>query len=86
METLSLRAYNREIEDLIDRGQIEEAIYHCRHILNTFPKYVDTYRLLGKAYLEGQRLGDAADIFQRVLSSIPDDFCGSPWDEHYSRG
>ena len=41
--------------------------------LRLFPKHIATYRLLGKAYLEQQRFGDAADIFQRVLSSVPDD-------------
>ena len=30
--------------------------------------------MLGKAYLESQRYGNAADLFQRVLSSIPTDF------------
>jgi len=35
---------------------------------------VDVYRLLGKAYLESQQYGEAGDIFQRVLSSVPDDF------------
>ena len=74
MAKISLRAYNREIESLIDSGQIDEAIAHCRHILKFFPKHVDTYRLLGKAYLESQRYSDAADILQRVLSSIPEDF------------
>lgn len=74
MARISLRAYNREIENLIERAQIEQAIAHCRHILRTFPKNIDTYRLLGKAFLESQRFGDAADIFQRVLSSVPEDF------------
>jgi competence ComEA-like helix-hairpin-helix protein len=74
MTTVPLRAYNREIEEAIDQKQIEEAIAHCLHILKIFPKHVDTYRFLGKAYLESQRYGNAADIFQRVLSSIPDDF------------
>lgn len=74
MTKVPLRAYNREIEEAIDQKQIEEAIAHCIHILKSFPKHVATYRLLGKAYLESQRYGNAADIFQRVLSSIPDDF------------
>lgn len=74
MARISLRAYNREIENLIERAQIDQAIAHCRHILKTFPKHIDTYRLLGKAFLESQRYGDAADIFQRVLSSMPEDF------------
>ena len=74
MAKLSLRAYQREIERLIDRGQTDEAILHCRHILQQTPKHLNTYRLLGKAYLENQRYGDAADILQRVLSAVPDDF------------
>lgn len=74
MAIISLRAYNREVESYIERGQYEQAIFHCRHILQYFPKHIDTYRLLGKTYLESQRYGDAADILQRVLSSVPDDF------------
>ncbi|MBN2147670.1 MAG: tetratricopeptide repeat protein, partial [Anaerolineales bacterium] len=74
MATIPLRAYNREIENLIDTGRVDEAIAHCRHILQAFPKHVATYRLFGKAHLESQRFGDASDIFARVLSAIPDDF------------
>jgi len=74
MARISLRAYHQDIESLIERGLNEEAIDHCRYILQFFPKHIDTYRLLGKAYLESQRYGDAADIFQRILSSVPDDF------------
>ena len=74
MTDISLRAYNREIEGLIEGNQIEEAIAHSRHILERFPKHVATYRLLGKAYLEVQRYSDAEDVLQRVLSCIPDDF------------
>ena len=74
MAKVSLRAYNREIETMIDRGQLDEAIAHCRHILKTYPKHLETYRLLGKAYLEYKRHGDAADIFSRILVSVPNDF------------
>jgi tetratricopeptide (TPR) repeat protein len=74
MARIPLRAYNREVENLIDRGQIEEAIAHCKSILKQFPKHIVTYRLLGKAYLESQRYAEAADILQRVLSVYPDDF------------
>jgi tetratricopeptide (TPR) repeat protein len=74
MASIPLRTYNREIEGLIETGHAEEALAHCRHILQTFPKYIEAYRLMGKAYLELQRYGEAADILQRVLSSVPDDF------------
>lgn len=74
MAKVPLRKYNSEIESLIERGQTDEAIAHCRHILQTFPKHLETYRLLGKAYLESKRHSEATDIFNRVLMSVPDDF------------
>ncbi len=74
MAKVPLRTYIREIESLIERGKTDEAIAHCRHILKTFPKHLDTYRMLGKAYLESKRFEDAADIFRRALISVPDDF------------
>jgi tetratricopeptide (TPR) repeat protein len=74
MAKVSLRAYNREIETMIDRGHLDEAIANCRHILKTFPKHLETYRLLGKSYLEYKRYPDAVDIFSRVLAAVPDDF------------
>lgn len=74
MAESTLRAYLKEIDELIEHDQLDEAIAHCRHILQTYPKHLETYRLLGKAYLEAKRYGDAADIFQRVLSAVPDDF------------
>ncbi len=74
MAQIGLREYDREIESMIDRGQIDEAIAHCKNILKEFPKHIETYRLLGKCYLESQRYVEAADILQRVLSVYPDDF------------
>lgn len=74
MAKVSLRVYNQEIEAMIDRGQLDEAVAHCKHILKTFPKHLETYRLLGKAYLEYKRYPDAADIFPRVLVAVPNDF------------
>lgn len=74
MTELTLRAYIREIDALIEQEKLDEAIAHARHILQRYPKNIECYRLLGKAYLEAKRFGDAADIFQRVLSAVPDDF------------
>ncbi len=74
MAKIPLRAYNRENEGLIDQGQTLEAVAHCQHILKTFPKCLDTYRLLGKAYLELQRFAEAGDIFNRLLLAVPEDF------------
>jgi tetratricopeptide (TPR) repeat protein len=74
MAKVPLRTYNREIESMVDRGLLDEAIGHCQHILKTFPKHLETYRLLGKAYLEYKRYKDAVDIFSRVLVAEPNDF------------
>jgi len=74
MAKVSLRIYNREIESMVDGGQLDEAIAHCRHILNTFPKHLETYHMIGKAYLEAKRYDEATDIFERVLMAVPDDF------------
>jgi competence ComEA-like helix-hairpin-helix protein len=74
MAKIALRAYHHEVEGLIESNQSEEALAHCRYILQSFPKYLETYRLMGKFYLESQRYGEASDVFQRVLSSMPDDF------------
>jgi tetratricopeptide (TPR) repeat protein len=72
--TIALRDYLSGIEELVDQGQTEEALSHCRHVLESHPKHIDTYRLMAKAYLEARRHAEASDIFQRVLSSVPDDF------------
>src|SRR5574341_997324 len=74
MSKVSLRAYNREIEGMIESGHLDEAIANCRHILKIFPNHLETYRLLGKAYLEYKRYPEAVDIFSRVLAAAPNDF------------
>ena len=74
MATISLRDYLKQTEELIDSGRTDDALTRCRQILKTYPKHVDTYRMMGKAYLEAHRHGEASDLFQRVLSSCPDDF------------
>jgi len=63
MAEISLRAYVKEIDNLVEQEQLDEAIAHCRHILEIYPKHVDTYRVLGKAYLEAKRFGDARISF-----------------------
>ena len=75
MSDVSLRAYTREIEGLVEHEQrLDEAIAHCRQILKTYPKHLETYRLLGKAFLEGRRYDEAVDVFERLLVAVPDDF------------
>jgi tetratricopeptide (TPR) repeat protein len=70
---ISLRTYNREIGSLIDQENTDEAVDHCKYILKIFPKHLETYRLLGKAYLENRLYHEASDILRRVLNVVPDD-------------
>lgn len=79
-DTITLRAYLHDLNKLVDNESPTEVISHCRYILQHFPQNVATYRLLGKALLQkGHNEGlpehfvQAADIFQRVLSVVPDD-------------
>ncbi len=74
MAKIPLRAYIKDIDNQIERGEIDQAVAHAKNILKSYPKNIDTYRLLGKAFLESQRYSEAADILQRVLSVMPDDF------------
>jgi tetratricopeptide (TPR) repeat protein len=74
MKEIPLRAYHQEIEKMIENGSVDDAVAHCQHILKTYPMNLDTYRLLGKSFLEAKNYKDAADIFQRLLLSLPDDF------------
>ncbi len=74
MAEIALRDYVAEIESLIEGSSYDEAIAHCRHILGTYPKYLEVYRLLGKAALEKEDDRAAVDLFQRVLGADPEDF------------
>ena len=74
MANTTIRAYLNDLKTLLEREALEEVIGHCRHIIQHFPKHVETYRFLGQALLERGRREEAADIFQRVLGAIPDDF------------
>ncbi len=74
MSKVNLRAYDHEVESLIEQGHLDEAIAHCRNILKSYPKHLETYRLLGKCYLEAKRYEEAMDIFNRTLMAVPDDF------------
>ncbi len=74
MNKIPLRAYNREIENLIDNNQSQIALEHCERILVQYPRCLETFRLMGKAFLELQQFDKAEEVFQKVLSWVPDDF------------
>ncbi|MCD4753585.1 MAG: tetratricopeptide repeat protein [Anaerolineaceae bacterium] len=74
MTKISLRAYIHEISQSIGNKDVDDAIEHCKHILKHFPKHLETYQLLARAYLESGLYDEASDMFLRILSVTPDDF------------
>ncbi|HEY59684.1 MAG TPA: tetratricopeptide repeat protein [Anaerolineae bacterium] len=73
MSKTPLREYIQEIEQLIESGDSDIAIFHCRYILNKYPKNINTHRLLAKSMLGKQEYQSAELIFKQVLSVFPDD-------------
>lgn len=74
MAQINLRQYNRLVKLLLEQDKASEAADHCQHILMSFPKHIQTYRLFGEASLEVNRYQEASEIFKRLLSSVPDDY------------
>ena len=74
MEQVALQEYCRHIEGLIERSAYDEAVAHCKHILQQHPKYIEAYRLLGKVALDREDDKQATELFARVLSADPADF------------
>ena len=74
MSRIPLRKYIQEIEILIENGSLEDALKHCLYILQTYPKDIAVYRLLGKILMEKGDYEDSTFIFNKVLEVIPDDF------------
>jgi tetratricopeptide (TPR) repeat protein len=74
MSRIPLRKYIQEIEILIENGNLDEAHQHCIYILQTFPKNIAVYRLLGKILMEKGNYEDSAFVFNKVLEVFPDDF------------
>lgn len=73
MTTLPLKEYLNQISTLLEENQYDSVIGHCYHILKQYPRHVDTYRLLAKGLLGAGRTEEAAEIFQRILSTDPND-------------
>lgn len=68
-----LAEYRHRITEQIERGHIEEAIAHCRHILAHYPRYLSAYKLLAHACLEKGDFSYANHFFQCVLSADLED-------------
>jgi len=72
MADLTLRGRYEEALRLVQAGKPHEAVAICRRILQTFPKYIGAYRVLGQAALAIGNDQQAMDLFRRVLSADPE--------------
>ena len=72
MNEIPLAEYRQQIVNAIDDGRYAEAVVHGRHILESYPKDVHAYWLLGRAMFEAGQDEQASDMFKRVLSADPD--------------
>ncbi|GIL08711.1 MAG: hypothetical protein BroJett033_2220 [Chloroflexota bacterium] len=73
MAEISLKEYYDKLEALLRANQVDEVVYHCRHILQYYPRSAATYRLLGRALLANGSAVEAEEVFRRLLSVYPDD-------------
>ena len=73
MIEISLKQYLVKLNELIEEESYDEVIFHCRHILQQFPKNLAVYRYLGKILLVTERWDEASEVFHRILSVTPDD-------------
>lgn len=74
MKKTALRVLQREVDENISQKNITEAVQTCKAVLEIYPKNIQTYHLLGKAFLEASRLKLAERVFDIILQVDPDDF------------
>ncbi|WP_052889189.1 tetratricopeptide repeat protein [Thermogemmatispora carboxidivorans] len=73
LKTMStLREYLQYTEDALSAGRIEEALEHCQYVLSHFPHSLEAHRLLGEIYLAQNRLAEAQQTFDWVLTNDPE--------------
>jgi tetratricopeptide (TPR) repeat protein len=73
MKTMTtLREYLQYTEDALSAGRVEDALEHCQHVLSHFPESLEAHRLLGEIYLAQNRLVEAQQTFDWVLTNDPE--------------
>ena len=71
MARITLRDYNNEINDLIDHGQIEEAIAHWRKAVEAAPTATAALNGLATTYMELKQYENAAKYYRMWLKVEP---------------
>lgn len=62
----------QQLREQVKAGQYPAAFALGRHILQHYPKHIDTYVLLAQASLETDDIASATDLYRRVLSTDPE--------------
>jgi thioredoxin-like negative regulator of GroEL len=73
MASINLSQYIAKLETLLEDEAYDEVVFHCRHILQYFPKNVAVYRCLGRALLRESNQDEARDVLTSILRVYPDD-------------
>ncbi|ABX06854.1 tetratricopeptide repeat protein [Herpetosiphon sp.] len=72
MALTTIQALYDEARSALETGKEERAIGASEHLLESFPYYLEAYRILGESYLNRQDLAKAVEAFERVLRSDPE--------------
>lgn len=73
MSNINLRDYLDQIDNMLEDRHFDEAIFHCRHLLQQQPRNIAAYRRLGRGLMGADRWAEAGEVLRRVLSVSPDD-------------
>ncbi|GCE24774.1 hypothetical protein KDA_02580 [Dictyobacter alpinus] len=72
MAQITLRNYLQETEDAISSKRVDEALASCQYVLAFFPESLEAQRLLGEVYLAQDKLEDAQQSFDWILTNDPE--------------
>jgi len=77
MNDVFLNDLSQQLADLFARREYAAGFALGRHILQSYPRHLQTYKQMGVAALETGLAEDAVDLLQRALSADPED--GKIW-------
>jgi tetratricopeptide (TPR) repeat protein len=72
MSQVPLHDYLERMRARLREGQYADVLALGQHVLRSYPKHIETYRLLAEARLEMNDPTGAVDLFQRVRSADPE--------------
>ncbi len=78
MSDVLLFDLSQQLEKLFAEKRYDDGFALGRHILQSYPRHLQTYKQMGLAALDAGRLEDSADLLQRALSADPED--GKLWE------